>query len=79
MPATLDTTKISELMVLRFVEAFQTVFSMNPVYTGRVQHLPRADRVSGSVGFGGEAVSGAVYLHLSPGFAARAAAAMLGL
>ena len=37
-----------------------------------------ADRVTGSVGFAGESVTGAVYLHLSSVFARQVAAAMLG-
>ena len=37
------------------------------------------DRVSGSVGFAGDNVHGAVYLHLSTQFGNRVAAAMLGL
>ena len=35
--------------------------------------------MTGSVGFAGENVTGAVYLHLSAAFANRVAAAMLGL
>ena len=34
---------------------------------------------SGSAGFGGESVTGAVYLHLSADFAKQVAGAMLGL
>jgi len=37
------------------------------------------ERVTGSVGFAGDSVTGAVYLHLSATFANRVAAAMLGL
>lgn len=37
------------------------------------------ERVSGSVGFVGEAVTGAVYLHVSGPFAKRITCAMLGL
>jgi CheY-specific phosphatase CheX len=43
-------------------------------------HTPDfGERVTGSVGFGGETVTGAVYLHMSAELAARLASAMLGL
>ena len=47
------------------------------VPNAELPHFP--ERVTGSVGFAGETVNGAVYLHLSAGFANRVAAAMLGL
>ena len=37
-----------------------------------------AERISGSVGLGGDMVTGAVYLHLSAEFANQIAATMLG-
>ena len=38
-----------------------------------------AERVSGTVGFAGDNVNGAVYLHLSGAFARRGASGLLGL
>ncbi len=40
---------------------------------------PHGERVCGTVGLGGDTVSGSIYLHLSEGLAGRATAAMLGL
>ena len=60
-------------------DVFETMLSMKTTLLVE-NDLPRfADRVSGSVGFAGEKVTGAVYLHLSAPFALHVAAAMLGL
>ena len=61
------------------VDVFQTMLSMKaiPVPNGESPQFP--ERTTGSVGFGGDSVTGAVYLHLSSDFANRIAAAMLGL
>ena len=60
-------------------EVFETMLSMkvSPVNDG--PHPALSERVTGSVGIGGETVTGAVYLHLSSNFATRITAAMLGL
>jgi chemotaxis protein CheX len=43
-----------------------------------VDPVAHGDRVTGTVGFGGDNIAGAVYLHLPPSLAVSAAAAMLG-
>jgi len=45
---------------------------------GKVIPKPEPDQVCGSVGFGGESITGAVYLHLPEPFAAPLTACMLG-
>ena len=61
------------------VDVFDTMLSMKatPVPDGQLPAF--AERMTGSVGFGGSAVTGAVYLHLSADFANQIAAKMLGL
>ena len=61
------------------VDVFETMLSM------KAQPMPEApppefpERTTGSVGFGGDTVSGAVYLHLSSKLANQITGAMLGL
>jgi len=61
------------------VEVFETMLSMkvSPVPGGPPPVF--SERVTGSVGFGGDTVTGAVYLHLSAKFANQITAGMLGL
>jgi chemotaxis protein CheX len=60
-------------------EVFDTMLShkTEPVANGRLPEFP--ERVIGSVGFGGENINGALYLHLSAEFANQIASGMLGL
>lgn len=46
---------------------------------GDEAHHLHGDRVTGNVGFAGDAVTGSVYLHCSQAFSAQATTAMLGL
>lgn len=79
MSQTIQITDVCEFMTRHLVDVFDTMLAMKAV------RLPQADlplfdgRVSGSVGFAGEHVTGAVYLHLSAAFANQVAAAMLGI
>jgi chemotaxis protein CheX len=78
--AALDVTReIREFTPSLFVNVFQTMLSMEaaliPPLADPVAH---GERVTGTVGFAGETVAGAVYLHFPPRLAVRAAAAMLG-
>jgi chemotaxis protein CheX len=61
------------------VDVFETMLSMKatPVPDGPPPEF--SERTTGSVGFAGDTVSGAVYLHLSAPFANQIAATMLGL
>src|SRR5882724_6462892 len=79
MNGPVQTSEITEFMNRHLAEVFQTMLSLEA--SPHAQSVPASprERVSGSLGFGGETVTGAVYIHLSASFAARAAAAMLGL
>lgn len=66
-------------MTRHLVDVFDTMMAMPAALVPNAALPPFHDRVTGSVGFAGENVTGAVYLHLSAGFANRVAAAMLGL
>ena len=61
------------------VDVFQTMLSMTATPLPDGQPPSFSERVSGSVGFGGDTVTGAVYLHLSAKFANQITAGMLGL
>jgi chemotaxis protein CheX len=67
-----------KFLVGHLVDVFETMLSLKATPSAGAMPL-NVDRVTGSVGFGGENVTGAVYLHLSSAFAVQAAAAMLGL
>lgn len=70
---------IRQFITKHLIEVFDTMLAMS-AETLADNHLPHFDtRVTGSVGFGGENVTGAVYLHLSGPFANHCASAMLGL
>jgi chemotaxis protein CheX len=61
------------------VDVFQTMLSMKATPVSEGPPPKFAEHTTGSVGFAGDTVSGAVYLHLSTEMANRIAAAMLGL
>jgi CheY-specific phosphatase CheX len=62
-----------------FIQVFETMLSMKaePAPDRILPH--HQDRITGSVGFGGEKVTGAAYIHLCGATATRAASAMLGM
>jgi len=76
---TAPTLDIRHFLNGHLVDVFATMLSLkaNPVAEGPLPVC--ANRTTGSVGLGGESVTGAVYLHLSSDFANRIAATMLGL
>ena len=59
---------------------FETMLALNavPSADSTVREFAE-ERVSGSVGFAGETVTGSLYLHVSAPFARQATASMLGL
>jgi len=74
-----QSVNIRKFMARHLVDVFEMMLSMkaSPVHD---QAMPScSERVTGTVGFAGEEITGAVYLHLSGKFAARIAGAMLGL
>ncbi len=65
-------------MTSHLLEIFDTMFSMTAVALGKAVPREEPERVSGSMGFGGESITGAVYLHLPAKFAASLAGGMIG-
>jgi chemotaxis protein CheX len=61
------------------VDVFQTMLSMTVTAVADGPPPAVSERVTGSVGLGGDTVTGAVYLHLSAKFASQITAGMLGL
>jgi CheY-specific phosphatase CheX len=79
MTQTLQLPNVCDFMARHLADVFETMLSM-PVVLRPGAPLPDFDsRVTGSVGFAGDKVTGAIYLHMSAPFAQIAAAAMLGL
>jgi chemotaxis protein CheX len=63
----------------QLIDVFQTMLSKQAVPVETHNAPNHCEHVTGSVGFAGETVNGAVYLHMTSSFAANVAAAMLGL
>ena len=79
MSHTIQLPDVCQFMTRHLVDVFDTMLSMKAVRVASTE-VPHCDgRVTGSVGFAGENVTGAVYLHLSAPFANQVAAAMLGI
>jgi len=79
MSQTIQLSHIREFMNLHLVDVLGTMLSLKATPAPKAGIPQFGERVTGSVGFAGEKVTGAVYLHLSAPFANHAAAAMLGL
>jgi chemotaxis protein CheX len=79
MTTTVQLPGISEFMAGHLVEVFDTMLTMKAVRHPGAPVPVFPARVTGSVGFAGDNVNGAVYLHLSASFALQVAATMLGL
>ena len=79
MPQTIPIASVREYMTRHFMDVFETMLSLKAVPSSELELPHSPERVCGSVGFAGQNVNGAVYVHLSASFASRVAAAMLGL
>lgn len=79
MNQTIQLPDVCDFMSRHLTDVFETMLSMKAVLVPNAELPAFAGRVSGSVGFVGEQVTGAVYLHLSAPFATQVAAAMLGI
>lgn len=79
MSQTLELTNVCDFMKGHLVDVFETMLQMKAVLAANQERPKMPERVSGSIGFGGDNINGAVYLHLSAAFAARATISMLGL
>jgi len=79
MSQTVQLADVSAFMSRHLADVFDTMLSMKAIQISNAELPSFGERVSGSAGFGGETVTGAVYLHLSETFAKKVAGAMLGL
>lgn len=80
MNATVSTGQISEYLSRHLGDVFEMMLSMKAVSApaNEAHHL-HGERVTGTVGLAGDAVTGSVYLHISSAFSLQATAAMLGM
>ena len=74
-----EAAAVQAYLARHLTEVFATMLSLPAEILADAICGDAKERVSGSVGFAGETVTGAVYLHLSATFASQVAAAMLGL
>lgn len=79
MSQSIQSLDVRQFLTKHLVEVFETMLSLQATPSPDVDLVQNAERVTGSVGFGGETVNGVVYLHLSGPFARKVAAAMLGM
>jgi chemotaxis protein CheX len=70
---------VSEFTTRHIAEVFDTMLTMKAAPAANVNPSSFSSRVSGSVGFAGELVTGSLYIHISADFARLIAATMLGL
>ena len=71
--------EIERFMSQHFVEVFGTMLSIEASLSAKTAPNYSGQRVTGSVGFAGEKINGAVYVHFSEALARRAAANILGI
>jgi chemotaxis protein CheX len=71
--------EIRDFVAQHLADVFDTMLSQKAALTPDAEPPVFADRISGSVGFAGEAVTGSIYLHLHLTFATAAAVNMLAL
>lgn len=79
MSTTIELPSITDYMKSHVVEVFETMLATQASLREGHGFPEATERVCGSVGFAGDTINGAVYLHLSSTFAARATATLLGL
>jgi len=79
MSQTVQISDINEFMTRHVAEVFGTMLSLKAALVPDAEVPQFGERVTGSVGFAGELVTGAVYLHLSLPLANQATTAMLGM
>jgi chemotaxis protein CheX len=70
---------VQEFLVRHLAEVFSTMLSLPAVPLAEAALGDATERVSGSVSFVGEIVTGSVYLHVPTAFAGLMTGAMLGL
>lgn len=73
------TFDVRQFLSHHLADVFSTMVSLTATAAADNKMPHYEARVTGSVGFGGETVTGAVYLHMSASFAVKITATMLGL
>jgi len=79
MKPTIQNSEVREFMKRHLVEVFDTMMSLKAILSPKAKTVQYSERVTGSGGFVGKKVTGAIYLHLSMPLANQMAAAMAGL
>lgn len=79
MSQTIQTSAIREYLSGHLANVFDTMLGMKAAAVADAEMPAFAERVSGCAGFGGETVTGAVYIHLSAHFAEHVTGLMLGI
>jgi chemotaxis protein CheX len=75
---TITASDVRDFLVRHLAEIFSTMLALPALPVTEAVSGSTLERVSGSVGFVGAAVAGAVYLHVPAAFAGRITCAMLG-
>jgi chemotaxis protein CheX len=80
MNSTVSTAQISEYLSRHLCDVFEMMLSIKATSSeaNEAHHL-HGERVTGTVGLAGEAVTGSVYLHVTAAFSVQATATMLGM
>lgn len=71
--------QLAEYLSRHFVDVFGSMLGLPARLADQTASPIFSTQVSGTVGFTGESVAGAIFFHCSESFARRAAAAMFGL
>jgi CheY-specific phosphatase CheX len=79
MATPLPSADIQAYMAKHLAEVFETMLSMQAAPRADSEMPSGTDRISGTVGFAGETITGGVYLHLTAPFGKQVTATMLGM
>jgi chemotaxis protein CheX len=79
MAQTIATAAVGEYLTRHLAEVFSTMLSLPAAVHANAVPSSLSERVTSSVSFVGETVTGTVFLHVSAPFADRITGAMLGL
>jgi chemotaxis protein CheX len=79
MPQTVQLPNVCDFMMRHVVDVFDTMLSKQAVHQPGAALPTYNSQVTGSIGFGGETITGAVYFHVSAQFATEITTAMLGI
>jgi CheY-specific phosphatase CheX len=79
MPQTVQLPNVCDFMMRHVVDVFETMLSKKADHRPGAPFPAYTSQVTGSIGFGGENITGAVYFHVSAVFATEITTAMLGI